>query len=383
MADFPVIEGYKIKKKLGHGGMATVYLAVPEKLNKLVAIKILSPMAFENPRLLKRFTKEARTLSSLNHPNIVAIYEIGDIQDCHYIVMEYFQDSLKEKIKKNGNLPPEEALHIASQIADALFYTHKEKIIHRDVKPENIMFRQNGTPVILDFGIAKQLDSNTKITRTGTSIGTPQYMSPEQCNAEKLDGRSDIYSLGVVLFEMLTGRPPYMGDTTMAIINQHLQESVPLLPNVLRDFQPIIDKMMAKERKQRVHTRESLHEIIKQLLNTNSGRIRVDIPEDERIPAKPRKKTVNHTAATVTQVKDTVAKRIKPTATPAKTNIKKRNSTGRNKKTAQKKSHVLVWLIAILASFALAYFVAPVEFQQRVLATVLDVLAAIKRFFGG
>ncbi len=381
MADFPVIDGYKIKKKLGHGGMATVYLAVPEKLNRLVAIKILSPLAFENPRILKRFTKEARTLSSLNHPNIVAIYEIGDIQDCHYIVMEYFQDSLKERIKKDGNLLPEEALHIASQIADALFYAHQKNIIHRDVKPDNIMFRQDGTPVILDFGIAKQMDSNTKITRTGTSIGTPQYMSPEQCNAEKLDGRSDIYSLGVVLYEMLTGRPPYTGDTTMAIINQHLQQDVPLLPNVLHDFQPIIDRMMAKERKKRVRTRENLHEIIKQLLNANNGRIRVDIPEEERIPAKSRKKTVNPTSATVTQIKDSASKRTRATAAPNQTTVKKRGNSPRSRKTTKKKGHGMVWGIGVVASFALAFFVAPIEFQQKLLSVLVNFFASIKAFF--
>lgn len=271
MSEFPVIPGYKIKKKLGQGGMADVYLGVRENLSRIVAIKVLSLETFRNPRMSKRFVKEARLLSLLTHPNIVAVYDVGQVDRYHFIVMEYLQEGLSERIKKNRVIPPREAVHIALQVADALFYAHGKGYIHRDIKPDNIMFRQDGTPVVLDFGIARAVDSRTKLTRTGMSVGTPQYMSPEQCNAETLDGRSDIYSLGVVLFEMLTGKPPYSADDTMGIVMKHLKDPVPVLPGGLRDYQPLIDGMMAKEKKKRLRSKDRLHEIVKRLLSRETG----------------------------------------------------------------------------------------------------------------
>ena len=185
--------------------------------------------------------------------------------------MEYLQEGLSERIKKNRVIPPPEALHIMLQVADALFYAHGKGYIHRDIKPDNIMFRQDRTPVILDFGIARAVDSKTKLTRTGMSVGTPQYMSPEQCNAEALDGRSDIYSLGVVLFEMLTGKPPYSADDTISIVMKHLKDPVPVLPAALKEYQPIIDAMMAKEKKKRIRSKDRLHEIARSLLSRETG----------------------------------------------------------------------------------------------------------------
>jgi serine/threonine-protein kinase PpkA len=271
MAEFPVIPGYKIKKKLGQGGMADVYLGVRENLSRIVAIKVLNLDIFRNPRLSKRFVKEARLLSLLTHPNIVAVSDVGQVNRYHYIVMEYLQEGLSERIKKNRVIPPPEALHIMLQVADALFYAHGKGYIHRDIKPDNIMFRQDGTPVVLDFGIARAVDSKTKLTRTGMSVGTPQYMSPEQCNAETLDGRSDIYSLGVVLFEMLTGKPPYSADDTIGIVMKHLKEPVPLLPTGLKEYQLIIDAMMAKEKKKRIRSKDRLLGIVKPLLSRETG----------------------------------------------------------------------------------------------------------------
>lgn len=268
--DFPTIPGYRIKKKLGQGGMANVYLGVQENLSRMVAIKVLSTGMFHNRRLSKRFLTEARMLSRLNHPNIVTIHEVGQADNCYFIVMEYLQDSLKEKIKKHG-MDPREALHVVSQIADALFYAHELGIIHRDIKPDNIMFRKDGTPVILDFGIAKAVDSNTKLTKTGISIGTPLYMSPEQCNAMKVDGRSDIYSLGVVLYEMLTGKPPYDAKDTISIVMKHLRDPIPGLPAELSPYQTIIDRMMAKELKKRVRTKDGLNAIIKEALKVTQN----------------------------------------------------------------------------------------------------------------
>jgi len=267
MHDFPVIPGYRIKKILGQGGMANVYLGIQQNLNRLVAIKILRMDILEGKKAYKRFLKEARTLSQLTHPNIVTIHDVGKIENYYYIVMEYLQESLKEKIEKNHKIDPENALHIVLNIADALFYAHEKGVVHRDVKPANILFRKDGTPVILDFGIAKIIDSKTKLTKTGMYIGTPKYMSPEQFNLKKLDGRSDIYSLGVVLYEMFTGKVPYNAKDTLGIMMKHLQEPVPLLPKTLKSYQTIIDKMMEKDKKKRVHSKEKLDDVIKKLLN--------------------------------------------------------------------------------------------------------------------
>lgn len=308
MSKFPEIPGYRIKKKLGEGGMANVYLGVQENLSRMVAVKVLNMGIFSSPRLAKRFVKEAKTLSQLVHPHIVTIYDVGKVDRNYYIVMEYLQDSLKEVINKRRKIPPEESLPMVNQVADALFYAHENGIIHRDIKPDNILFRKDGTPVVLDFGIAKHLDSDTKLTRTGISVGTPQYMSPEQCNAERVDGRSDIYSLGVVLFEMLTGKPPYVSTTTMGVVMQHLHDPVPKLPENLTAYQPIIDKMMVKDRKRRLRSRNSLNNLIKELLNQNTERINTNQKETKSaVPRKPnaksRAKTIDKTARTIAQVR--------------------------------------------------------------------------------
>lgn len=246
--------------------MATVYLGIHKKLDRLVAIKVLVPNVFGGRHYAKRFLKEARTLSKLSHPNIISVFEVGILHDCYFIVMEYLQGSLKERIKKYGRIPPFKALQIISQIADALFYIHKKGLIHRDVKPENIMFRKDGMPVLLDFGIVKTVGSETKITGTGISIGTPYYMSPEQCITHRLDGRTDIYSLGVVLYEMLMGRVPFKDKYTSEIFKRHVLAPVPILPLNLKKYQLIINRMMAKEKRKRLRSKRELIEIIKNLI---------------------------------------------------------------------------------------------------------------------
>lgn len=208
--DFPEFPEYVIKKKLGEGGMASVYLARQEKLNREVAIKVLDPLLLKDKQILKRFKKEAQTAVKLIHPYIITIYDVGQQEDNHYIVMEYLEKTLRQQIKSQGKLPPGEATGIIKKIAEALSYAHGKGIIHRDIKPDNIMFRPGRKdPVLVDFGIARVLDLNTKLTMTGIRVGTPHYMGPEQCMGEKIDGRIDIYSLGVVLFELFTGSVPY------------------------------------------------------------------------------------------------------------------------------------------------------------------------------
>ncbi|NIM14082.1 MAG: protein kinase [Candidatus Aminicenantes bacterium] len=258
MKQLPQIPGYRIIRKLGQGGMADVYLGFQEKLAREVAIKVLDPLLLRDTQFAKRFVKEAQTAAQLVHPNIITIHDVGVVKDSehhyYYIVMEFLAESLSERLKQGGPMPPEEALDIVKKIAGALDYAHKKGFIHRDIKPDNIMFRFDGSVVLVDFGIARAMDSTTQLTRTGMSIGTPHYMSPEQCKGEKIDGRSDIYSLGVELYEILTGDVPYKAESTAGIIIKHIQDPIPTLPEELSIYQPLIDKMMAKNRDTRIQS---------------------------------------------------------------------------------------------------------------------------------
>ncbi len=266
MAAFPEVPGYELKKFLGSGGAADVFLAIDRKHQRLVAVKVLARRRFAETVAVKRFIKEAQTISSLHHPNIVRVYETGRTPELRFMAMEFFPESLKRRLQERGRLDPDEALTIANQVATALFYAHARGFIHRDVKPDNIMFRPDGTPVLLDFGIARVLESTTQLTRSGMAMGTPRYMSPEQLNAKRVDGRGDVYSLGVVLYEMLSGAPPFKGSQTMTVIMKHVTEPVPRLPEELAAFQPLIDRLLAKEKGKRPGTEKEWQELIKPLL---------------------------------------------------------------------------------------------------------------------
>jgi serine/threonine protein kinase len=285
MKQLPQIPGYKIIKKIGHGGMADVYLGVQEKLARQVAIKVLDPLLLRDDQFAKRFIKEAQTAAQLDHHNIITIHDVGVVRDSgqsyYYIVMEYLAESLNGRLKERGPLPPVEALEIVKNIAAALDYAHKRGFIHRDIKPDNIMFRFDGSVVLGDFGIARAMDSTTQLTRTGMSIGTPHYMSPEQCKGEKIDGRSDIYSLGVQLYEMLIGEVPYKAENTAGIIIKHLQDPIPRLPKGLSLYQSLIDNMMAKERNDRIKSGAELIYYIDALLTARDYSPTIPLPSTE------------------------------------------------------------------------------------------------------
>jgi serine/threonine protein kinase len=278
MDNFPKIPGYKIKKILGEGGMSIVYLAIQEKLKRKVAVKVIHPHRMKDAQAARRFLKEAETASKLNHSNIVSIIDFGEADNVYYLAMEYLPSSLSSKIKLSPKkkLPPAEALTITEQVADALDYAHSQGIIHRDIKSENILFRRNDTPVVVDFGIARTINSTTRLTRTGISIGTIHYMSPEQCRAEVLDGRSDLYSLGIVLYEMLTGGVPFDAKNEAGVLLKHLQESIPSLPDHLSPLQPIIKKLLEKDRDKRIKRGRDL---VRMITNLQSG-ISVDGDDD-------------------------------------------------------------------------------------------------------
>ena len=265
MSDFPAIPGFRIVKKLGQGGMADVYEAVQQNLDRKVAIKVIIPELFRDASFAARFVKEAQTAAKLSHPHVLHVYDVGSTSKCNYIVMECLRASLKERLK-NGPLSPAAALDIMRRMGEALDYAHDKGFVHRDIKPDNILFRENGTPVLTDFGIAKALDSTTKLTRTGTSVGTPHYMSPEQIRGSDIDGRADFYSLGVVFYEMLIGQVPYEATDPLAICMKHLHEPIPVLPGNLARYQLFLEKLLAKDPEQRVSSGSELQRRIEDLI---------------------------------------------------------------------------------------------------------------------
>jgi len=240
------IPGYKILETLGQGGMATVYLAIQESFERKVAIKVMSPQLASDPSFGDRFQREAKIVSQLNHPNIVTVYDVGQVDDHHYLAMEYVPG--KELRYRRQELSLLEKIKVVKEIASALHYAGNKGYVHRDVKPENIMLNEeDGRAILMDFGIARATDTNHSMTKTGTAIGTPYYMSPEQAQGKSVDNRSDLYSLGVVFFQLLSGHVPYDAESSVAIGIKHLTEPVPFLPKHLRIFQPIIERVMAKE----------------------------------------------------------------------------------------------------------------------------------------
>ncbi|MCW8900589.1 MAG: serine/threonine protein kinase [Gammaproteobacteria bacterium] len=240
------IPGYKIMRELGHGGMAHVYLAVQESFGREVALKILSPHLTDDEQFSKRFLREARIVSQLNHPNIVTVFDAGKQGKYHYMSMEYIPGKELKQLK--SSISRKEAIRIVKDIARALDFAGSKGIVHRDVKPENIMIHQTDNRVILmDFGIAHGDDVTHGMTQTGKAIGTPHYMSPEQTKGLKVDHRSDIYSLGVVLFQLLAGYLPFEADSAVAVGIKHLTAPIPLLPAGLEIFQPIVNHCLSKE----------------------------------------------------------------------------------------------------------------------------------------
>ncbi|AVP97889.1 hypothetical protein C7S18_12075 [Ahniella affigens] len=245
------IPGYELVRELGVGGMAVVYLAIQTSLDRKVALKVMRRNIEDVDKFERRFLMEGRTLAKLPHRNIVAVYDIVKGDASTYIAMEYLDGGTLHDRMRDG-LSLAEAVAIVVQIAGALQFAHDHGVIHRDLKPSNIMFRDESTPVLTDFGIAKQQDAQqTRLTQTGMLVGTPTYMSPEQINALEVDGRSDLYSLGVMFYELLTGNAPFAGDTPIAVLMAHLTTPAPMLPPAFGEFQPVLDRMLAKNRDDR------------------------------------------------------------------------------------------------------------------------------------
>lgn len=242
---------YEIIEKIGNGGMATVYKAKCHVLNRYVAVKVLRDEFTTDEEFIKRFAAEAQSAASLTHPNIVSIYDVGHEDNLYYIVMELIKGkTLKQIINEDGKLPWKWSLNIASQIASALETAHRNKIIHRDIKPHNIIITEDGIAKVTDFGIAKVV-SNSTITAFGATIGSVHYFSPEHAKGGYTDEKSDIYSLGVVMYEMLTGQVPFDADTAVSVALKHMQEEpiepMELNPDIPKAVNDIIMKAMQKD----------------------------------------------------------------------------------------------------------------------------------------
>lgn len=293
MTDTPIqIPGYTVHRLLGKGGMAAVYLATQESLGRDVAIKVL--LKNDDAQFTDRFLSEARIIATLNHPRVITVYDVAQLEDGRpYIVMEYLSGGDLARLK-GQNLGPLYALELIRQIAEGLSVVHRRGIIHRDIKPANILFRDDGSVVLTDFGIAKDTRVDCDLTQDGMSIGSPSYSSPEQAYCEPLDQRTDIYSLGVILLELLLGYNPFKGAHYADTVHNHATLPLPELPAPLRQYQPLLEKMLAKNPADRFESVDAMLTVLTDHLHGKASMldqsitrqhftpIRLEIPEVPR-----------------------------------------------------------------------------------------------------
>lgn len=265
---------YKIKSELGRGGMATVYLAFDPSFNRDVAIKVLPREMLHDPQFRARFEREIKMAAGLEHPSIVPVYDVGEDDGQPYFVMRLMTGGSLSGMISEGMLSLEDTARIVTKISQGLTYAHKKGVIHRDLKPDNILFDDNGDPFISDFGVARLTESTGSLTGSGV-IGTPAYMSPEQAQGTEIDSRSDIYGLGVIVYQMLSGRQPYSADTPMGVVVKHITEPVPeilsMVPSLPLEVDVLIKRAMAKDKTRRYSTAVELAKALNLIAFGNEG----------------------------------------------------------------------------------------------------------------
>lgn len=277
------IDRYHIVEQLGEGGMATVYKAYDTRLERNVALKIIRAGQVDAPGFLQRFEREAKALAQMSHPNIVKVLDFGDYEDQLYLVMEYLPGgTLKEKM--GAQVSYQEAARLLIPMTKALRYAHTRKIVHRDIKPANILLTESGQPMLSDFGIAKILESDEAVdlTGTGVGIGTPEYMAPEQALGKEIDHRVDIYALGIVLYELLTGRKPFEADTPVAVVLKQISEPLPrpseFVSTIPEFVEQVIFKSLAKKPEDRFQDMEAFEKALEKFLHLPAAETRVEQP---------------------------------------------------------------------------------------------------------
>ena len=271
-----ISERYRLDEKIGSGGMSSVYRAFDPMLERWVAIKLMHRDISNDPDQLERFRREARAVAQLNHPHVVTVIDAGEDDGNPYIVFEYVEgETLKERIRRLGRLPVSEAVAYAIEIGRALECAHENKLVHRDVKPQNVLIDRDGRAKVTDFGIARSLEAQG-LTATGRVLGTTDYVSPEQALGREVTGQSDIYSLGIVLYEMLTGETPFQADTQVAVAMQHVRDPLPdaqrRRPEISSALAAVVERSTAKETENRYPTVAQMVHDLEEVLAIEAAR---------------------------------------------------------------------------------------------------------------
>ena len=268
--DGKLLGPYQITASIGEGGMAAVYKAYEGRKDRYVALKILPQHFAQIAQFAARFQQEAQVIARLKHPNILPVYDSGEDDGYTYMAMPLVEGGTLTRLLRGRPFPPRQTLRVLTQIGGALDYAHSMGFVHRDVKPSNVMLDTDGNCLLMDFGLAKVLSGSIHLTRSGVKLGTPAYMSPEQGRGEKVDGRSDLYVLGVMLYEMATGRVPYDADTPIGVIFRHIEDPLPpprtLNPAIPAPVARVIEKALAKRPDDRYQTAEEMLQALRAAL---------------------------------------------------------------------------------------------------------------------